>query len=695
MHFGIITESPIWFIFFCFLTGAVFAFALYFRENRYDIPKKVKYLLATSRFFLISILVFLLLSPLLKTSTKEYDHPLVILAHDNSQSVVLTEDSSYYSDAYIVEVKQLYQDIEEDYETINYLFGDSVGQGSDIAFSDKTTDISSIFKDISNRLENRNVGAMLLFSDGIYNRGVDPSYIAKQLPFPVYTIALGDTTLRKDAWILKTNYNSFAYKDNFFPIESIINANKCKGDVLSVKLMHGNRTIGVQNISVNQDVFSSVVNFKVKAEHAGIQHYRLVVSAQEEEHNKANNVEDIYIEIIEDKQKILILYNAPHPDVSAMKSALESNINYEVEQVCITDFNNDIAKYNLVVLHQLPSDKYNIGNIVESADNARIPLFYVFGGQSNYHSFNALKQGLFLNPKSQDRNDAYAAFQQSFNLFKLSSHGSNIIEDLPPLSVFYGEYKKSVSVNSLFNQKIGNVKSSIPLIAINDDAAMPRAYILGEGIWRWKLSNYKKEHNFDAFNELINKLAQFLSIQEGRKRFNITAPDDAVEGEAIMLTAEVFNKNYEPLSDADVKIQIETEDNEKFQFQFTPSEDFYTLNLGSLKQGKYNYSATAKYGNEVLYDKGQFIVYDMNLESNNLRADHQLLYLIASQNDAQMYYPHNMSLVKDELKEIPNLKPTVYFKNDYKDLIDWPYLLAIIIALASLEWFVRKYKGSY
>ena len=99
--------------------------------------------------------------------------------------------------------------------------------------------------------------------------------------------------------------------------------------------------------------------------------------------------------------------------------------------------------------------------------------------------------------------------------------------------------------------------------------------------------------------------------------------------------------------------------------------------------------------NEVLHDQGQFIVYDMNIESNNLRADHQLLYLIASQNNAQMYYPHNMSLLKEELKEIPNLKPTVYFKEDYKDLIDWPYLLAIIIAVATLEWFFRKYKGSY
>jgi len=695
MHFGIVSEYPIWFIFLCFFTGAVYAFALYFRENRYEIPKKIKYLLATSRFVFITILAFLLLSPLLKTSTKEYDYPLVVLAHDNSQSIVLTADSNYYKNTYVQELKQLYKDIEADYKTINYLFGDSLRQGSDIDFSDEITDMSSVFNDISNRLENRNIGAMLFFSDGIYNRGLNPSYIANKLSFPIYTIALGDTTLRKDAWILKINYNSFAYKGNYFPIEAIVNANKCKGDVLSVRLMQGNRIIGVQNINVNQEVFSTLVNFKVKAEYPGIQHYRLIVSPLKTEANKENNVEDFYMEIIEDKQKILILYNAPHPDVSAIKSALESNINYEVEEAFIQDFNKDIARYNLVILHQLPSDRYDIVNLVRQADNARIPLLYVFGAQSNYNRFNALKQGFSLTPKSKDYNDAYATYQHDFALFKLSSHTSEMIENLPPLTVFYGEYKNAVSVNSLFNQRIGNVKSSIPLIAVNDDVAMPRAYILGEGIWRWKLSNYKRAHNADAFNELINKLAQFLSVQEGRKRFNVTAPKDAMESEAIILTAELYNKNYEPLTDAEVKIKIETETKESFHFQFTASHEFYTLNLGKLKQGKYTYLATAKYGNEVLHDKGQFIVYDMNLESNNLRANHQLLYLIASQNNAHMYYPHNMSLVKKELKEIPNLKPSIYFKEDYKDLIDWPYLLAIIIAVATLEWFFRKYKGSY
>jgi hypothetical protein len=46
---------------------------------------------------------------------------------------------------------------------------------------------------------------------------------------------------------------------------------------------------------------------------------------QPEEFTAQNNSRDAYIEVIDGKEKILLLAAAPHPDIKAIKSALEKN----------------------------------------------------------------------------------------------------------------------------------------------------------------------------------------------------------------------------------------------------------------------------------------------------------------------------------------------------------------------------------
>ena len=37
-----------------------------------------------------------------------------------------------------------------------------------------------------------------------------------------------------------------------------------------------------------------------------------------------NNVKDVFVDIIDGRQKILLLANAPHPDLGAIKNAIET-----------------------------------------------------------------------------------------------------------------------------------------------------------------------------------------------------------------------------------------------------------------------------------------------------------------------------------------------------------------------------------
>ena len=55
----------------------------------------------------------------------------------------------------------------------------------------------------------------------------------------------------------------------------------------------------------------------------GLKHYTVTIEPVENERNTKNNSADFVINVLENKQKILILSDGPHPDIGAIKNTLE------------------------------------------------------------------------------------------------------------------------------------------------------------------------------------------------------------------------------------------------------------------------------------------------------------------------------------------------------------------------------------
>ncbi|HQS04946.1 MAG TPA: hypothetical protein PLT16_04845, partial [Daejeonella sp.] len=85
-------------------------------------------------------------------------------------------------------------------------FAEEIKSGLDVKYDGSLTDISSVFKLIDDQFSNRNIGAVIIGTDGIYNRGSNPQYESKNLKAPIYTIALGDTIAKRDLLISNVNY---------------------------------------------------------------------------------------------------------------------------------------------------------------------------------------------------------------------------------------------------------------------------------------------------------------------------------------------------------------------------------------------------------------------------------------------------------------------------------------------------------
>ena len=111
--------------------------------------------------------------------------------------------------------------------------------------------------------------------------------------------------------------------------------------------------------------------------------------------------------------------------------------------------------------------------------------------------------------------------------------------------------------------------------------------------------------------------------------------------------------------------------------------------------GLYSWEASVNTGNKIETAQGQFSVSELNLEGINTIADHRLLFQMANNTGGQMLYPQQMQELPDLLKAREDIRPIIYSHKKYDELISLPWLFFLIITLLGLEWFTRKYFGSY
>lgn len=690
---NIVTEYPTWFFLFCLSAGFAYSFFLYRKDKKLDeLSIWFIRLMATFRFSVVTILSFLLLSPLLKSIHREVEKPIVIIAQDNSESLIIGKDSSFIKKEYKQNLQKLINDLSDRYEVYSYSFADKIKEftsSDSLKFNEKQTDFSSLFGEIETRYSNRNIGAIILSSDGLYNKGSNPIYSSEKIKVPVYTIALGDTTINKDIILLKTEHNRLAYLGNEFPIEIVINAKQFKGKTTTLTVSKGDAILFTKMVNFNSDAFIITVPVLIQAKEVGLQHYKVKLSSLPEEVSVANNISDVFIEVLDARQKILILTDAPHPDIAAIKESIESNQNYEVESYLLSDFDKSLQKYNLVILHSLPSIHNPASKILNELNASNIPV-WSFSGASGLFQTDLSKASY-----TQKTNEVEPVLDQNFPLFTISDELRKAIKDFPAVVCPFSTYQTENNSNVLFYQRIGIVDTKKPLMLFNNVGENKVAIFTGEGIWRWRLQDFAAHTDHHLFDEFISKTVQYLSVKADKSFFRISGPGNFPENEAIQLEAEVYNESYELINEPEVNITISNSENKKFPFTFSKTSNAYRLNAGMMPVGEYSYEAKVKIGEKIFLQHGKFSVSALQVELSNTTADHQLLFSLAKKHNGEMVYPNELDKLVSKLNSREDIKSVSYSEKKLSDLINLKWIFFLILGLLSVEWFLRKRNGAY
>ena len=692
MNAELILEYPVWYVFLCLLLGGALSYLLYRKTELSEaVPKWIIRLLASLRFLLLSFLAFLLLTPLLKSIIREVEKPIIVIATDNSESIKLGVDSVDLK-AFDNKINATIKSLSEQFEIKELTFGDEVVRGISSTYHGQQTDINQLFEEVESRFANRNVGALIVATDGLYNKGRNPIYSTSKFNFPIYAVALGDTTEKKDIAIKNVSHNKLAFLGNQFPVEIDVSALQAKTETVFVKILKNGNTIFTEKINISQDKLHVSISTLLSAERVGLQRYSVQTTELENEVNLINNSYNFYVEVLEGRQKILLLTEAPHPDIAALKQAIQTNDNYDLEIKQLADFKGQLDEYNLLILNQLNT---NTQRFTKKAEEQNIPVFYLIGLNSNLKLFNNSQLGSSISGKSNQLSETQSHINQNFSLFKVNKEFSSLLKQLPPLSAPFGTYNVSASVNVLLYQKIGSVETENPTLYFGKNSTQKYGVLIGEGLWRWRLVNYSLENNHDLIGELIQKTIQYLSLKEDKKRFRVDYNNQVSANESILMDAQLYNQAYEKINEPEVSIEIIDENENTFSYIFGKTNDEYRLNAGNLKVGKYTFKATTNLSGEVFTEKGEFVIKAVQLESINLKANHQLLNTIAVQTNGQLLYPNQVEDLVNIISNRKDIKPISYSHQKLSDLINLKWIFFVLLGLVSLEWFVRKRNGAY
>ncbi|HUM45949.1 MAG TPA: hypothetical protein PLD84_03405 [Chitinophagales bacterium] len=701
---------PSWYLLLCLLLGVIASFVLYYRDWQFkDLGQSFKkwlWVLAIIRAVAISFIAFLLLSPLVRTLSTHIEKPILIFAQDNSSSVMVNqnkEDSLQYQQ----EATQFINDLSKDYEVKSYSFGSSLREDPDFTFSDKTTNISAALEEIDNLYTNQNLGAIILATDGIYNEGSNPVYLKGALNVPVYTVGMGDTTVKRDLQLLSVIHNRTVFLGDYFPLKAEWRSQFCSGEKTSVtvSLIAG----GVANkldekaISLEGNDFSGSTEFLLKAATPGVNHYRITLAKVEGEASEINNIKDVFIEVMEKKEKILILANTPHPDVAAIKQSIEANKNYEVTIAFGATVPGKIEDYNLVILHQLPSSANGIQPLIQSIRAKKKSLLFILGAQTNGALLNVSQTLVNLAGANGSTSDAFPVLSKEFTLFNIPDDLKNKLASWPPLIAPFGDYRVSSGAATLMVQKIGSVVTKFPLILFQQDLDGRTGIIAGEGLWRWRINDYEQTGNHEAFNALLSSVVQYLSVKADERQFRVRLEKEQKAGsnhifsenESVIFSGELLNESNELINTPDVSLTIKDEQGKEFPFVFSKSMNAYTLNAGYFPVGNYTYNAKVNYNKKDFYAAGTFTVSPTQLEFETTRANHQLLYSLSQKTGGKLYYPSQWNDLAAEIRAKQDIKPVLYSSTRTEPLINLRWLIIPILLLLALEWGIRKFNGGY
>lgn len=671
--------TDIVFIVFILIAAAVLAWWLYFQSKKRAL-KPLDYLFFGLRLLSIAAILSLLLNPSWVSKSFNTEKPALFVAVDNStsmKSLKVTDE--------IVDVVQKIQDdakLKEAFEISYFTFGENTNMLDSLSFDESQTNYETLLHQLG-VLGHGQKQLALVLTDGNQTLGSNPVFLHSNME--VIPVIFGDTLSYDDLSILRVNVNPYTYLNNNFPVEIYTLYKGNKNIDYQLDIYKNNKRVLQKKLTASKENNSQHLNLKLPADEVGQQYYKIVLSSLQNEKNTRNNRADFSIEVLDEQTEILIVSPFSHPDIGAIKQSLESQKKYKISTKIGWKNKIDFTKYNLVVLYQ-PNP--NISSYIDEIENLDLNTFIITGTKTDWNYVNSFQK--YFQKRATTQTENYrAVYNKNYDEFVTNDID---VYSLPPLQDKFGSISFKVPAQTLFYQKVAQIDTGEALLATFTDGDRRFVTLFGEGIWKWRMQSKIENNTFEVFDALLSTIVQFSASKKSQDKlfldykklfFNNTKPE---------IHARLLDKNMTLRTDAQLQVSLTNKQTkENRQIPFYIDGNTYQVTLPVLVPGDYSFSVNSS-GLDIT-KSGSFRVLDYQVEEQFTTANIDYLKKWAVAQQSEVLNKENILKTINELTQKPAYKPVQKSTKKQRFLIDWHWLLALIILSLSAEWFLRKYHG--
>jgi len=696
-------------------------------------------------------LVIMILEPQLQEQQTARINNKVALVFDSSKSMAVKAGGSERFEGvreFLRENKTFLELLERDFD-VDYLSfsgpeklkevrGAEVETGPNL--EGQSTDIASLLRGLIKRYRDSHISGVLLFSDGRDTGNVpaeekleEIGKLAKELPAPVFTFGPPPEEY-KDIAIKEVTADGFAFIRNPWNIQVTIRVKGYDNVTLPVTLKEGGKIILSKPLKVEPGREYYVVSMKAMPYFTGNVLYTVTVPPLADELVAENNTASVLLHVIRDKIRVLHLCGRPSWDELFLRRILKKDPSIDLISFFILRSPTDLVEAPSRELSLIPFPAEEL--FTQVLDSFDLVVFQNFDYQPYDASY--LRFSYYMENVQKFVKETGGAFLMVGGdlAFSHGGYDQTPIEDILPIEMdevsdhIDAEYFKPVltaqgmthpvttlEYDEARNQRVWeelpqldgfNVVSDVkqgavalgihpqhkrPVLAVRDVGKGRTMALLTDGSWRWNFRSIAEGGSNRHYMKFWDNAVRWL-IKDPELDLVRVVPqkEEYLPGEEVHLKIEVLGRDYKPLPEAQLAVEIINAETGEKVLEKTLNADSRGqghLSYENLPAGFYKAQARASSGSDELGEASAlFGVISKMEEFREPQADEAVLEKLAGASGGR-YFRLPVSNIHESL-HIENPEVLRLLGRKTHTLWDnWVFFTIVIGALAT-EWWTRK-----
>jgi hypothetical protein len=658
-----------------------------------SVPALRRWTLIILRSFALVILILLLLNPYLQIDDIDYHIPQIAVYFDDSKSMSIQRGEYNGWESYHQIIDSFEFDDLDEFGIQFYKFSNLVesSDDTDLELEGGVTNLDEVMRHIRDRSDE--TVAAILFSDGIITRGRDPTFTARELHIPLFTVPVGDTSEIRDIAISGVMTNETGYVNTQQPVEITLTQEGFDGEEVTVQLIKDTQILNSERFSFESQESVHRTTFTLEFDEAGLHNYEVYVPELEGEMTADNNLYPFSVNVVDEKTNIYYLAFEIHPDVRGIRSILEADRNIEIHpytwignRFIEGTFDEIPEEIELLVLH---------GTVPEYAElpdgiTRQVPVLQILTPGFSPDQLTQASIPLTL---------TNAGSMLSVHLHPAGESLNHPITELeaidfnrqPALLTRQAAYDYPATASVLYEATYSGTDTDIPIILIEEAGNLRRALINAAGWYRYLHSADSQTRTFA--DRLISNIASWTATNPDSRNLRIE-PGKRIyqEGEEITFRGDLVNETGEPETDAIIEVTLIDQDNGERSFSMIHrSNGHYTLAAGTMAAGNYEFIANArKDDREIDTVSGEFSVTASTLELVNTKRDDDILESLAEITNGSIFYDYGRDNLINELNDRNLVQHIEERRTSFRFLYESYFWFIIVMILLTAEWLIRR-----